>query len=122
MTLAKPNKISLVNNLSIFVQLRTRTNKGNMLGEKLKEIRESKGLVQREVAAALGVDTAYVSKMENNDKPVSRDKLKSLAKFYQINEQSLLPYWLAEKLLTVVQDEDCATDALKIVLTEIDKK
>ena len=34
-----------------------------MLGEKLKELRESKGLVQRQVAAALGVDTAYVSKM-----------------------------------------------------------
>ena len=93
-----------------------------MLGEKLKEIRESNGFVQRQVAAALGVDTAYVSKMENNDKPVSRAKLKSLAKFYRINEKVLLPYWLAEKVLTVVQNEDCATDALKIVLIEIDKK
>jgi transcriptional regulator with XRE-family HTH domain len=94
----------------------------NMLGEKLKELRESNGFVQRQVAAALGVDTAYVSKMENNDKPVSRAKLKSLAQFYRIKETTLLPFWLAEKVLSVVNDEDCATDALKIVLNEIDKK
>ena len=52
-----------------------------MLGEKLKELRESKRLVQRQVAAELKVDTAYISKMENNDKPVSnsyRDPRKSL--------------------------------------------
>ena len=52
-----------------------------MLGEKLKELRESKGLLQRQVAAELDVDTAYISKMENNDKPVSnsyRDPHKSL--------------------------------------------
>lgn len=93
-----------------------------MLGERLKELREAKGFVQRQVAALLEVDTAYVSKMENNEKPVSRAKLKSLAKFYQVTEKTLLPYWLAEKVLTVVHNEDCATDALKIVLTEIDKK
>lgn len=35
-----------------------------MLGEKLKELRESKGLLQRQVAAELDVDAAYISKME----------------------------------------------------------
>jgi transcriptional regulator with XRE-family HTH domain len=43
-----------------------------MLGEKLKELRETKGILQRQVAAELDVDTAYISKMENNDKQVSK--------------------------------------------------
>jgi transcriptional regulator with XRE-family HTH domain len=47
-----------------------------MLGEKLRELREAKGLVQRQVAADLEVDTAYISKMEHNEKPVSRNHLK----------------------------------------------
>lgn len=93
-----------------------------MLGEKIKEIREDKGFVQREVAAALGVDTAYISKMEKNDKPVSRKKLKMLASFFKINENELLPYWLAQKVLSVISNEDYAIDALEIVKTEIDKK
>jgi len=50
-----------------------------MLGEKLKELREAKGLMQRQVAAELEVDTAYISKMENNDKPVSLKHLKKMA-------------------------------------------
>jgi transcriptional regulator with XRE-family HTH domain len=33
-----------------------------MLGEKLKELRESKGLLQRQVAAELDVDTATSAK------------------------------------------------------------
>ena len=70
-----------------------------MLGEKLKELREAKGLVQREIAAELGVDTAYVSKMESNEKPVSRIHLKKLAvMFGGITEEELLTLWLADKL------------------------
>jgi HTH-type transcriptional regulator, competence development regulator len=53
-----------------------------MLGEKLKELREAKGLVQRQVAAELEVDTAYISKIESNEKPVSRTHLKKLAISY----------------------------------------
>ena len=51
-----------------------------MFGEKLKELREAKGLVQRQVAAELEVDTAYVSKLENNEKPASRIYLKKTSR------------------------------------------
>lgn len=93
-----------------------------MLGEKLKELREAKGFVQRQVASALDVDTAYISKMENNDKPLSRENLTKLSKLYGINDSVILPYWLAEKIKNVVNDELFATDALKMVLNEIESK
>jgi transcriptional regulator with XRE-family HTH domain len=35
-----------------------------MLGLKLKELRESNGMVQRQIAALLEVDTAFISKVE----------------------------------------------------------
>lgn len=34
-----------------------------MLGERLKELRESQGLLQRQVAAELDVDTVFIYKM-----------------------------------------------------------
>ncbi len=85
-----------------------------MLAEKLKELREAKGLVQRQVAAELEVDTAYVSKMENNDKPVSRNYLKKLAELFNVNEEELLSIWLADKVYDVVKDEALAIKALQI--------
>jgi len=58
-----------------------------MLGERLKELREAKGFVQREVAALLEVDTAYVSKMEKNEKPFSRSRIKKLSKSFEQEEK-----------------------------------
>ena len=90
-----------------------------MLGEKLKELREAKGLVQRQVAAELEVDTAYVSKMESNEKPVSRSHLKKLSEFLGIEKEELLTIWLADKVYDLVKDEDVAIKALSITVEEL---
>lgn len=93
-----------------------------MLGEKLKELREAKGLVQRQVAAELEVDTAYISKMESNEKPVSRNHLKKLSLLLGIDVEELLTLWLADKVYDVVKDEEQAYNALTITLKEIKNK
>lgn len=93
-----------------------------MLGEKLKELREAKGLVQRQVAAELEVDTAYISKMESNEKPVSRNHLIKLSLLLGIDEEELLTLWLADKVYDVVKDEEQAYNALTITLKEIKNK
>ena len=90
-----------------------------MLGEKLKEIRESKGLLQRQVAAELDVDTAYISKMENNDKPVSKSHLEALAKVYDLPESELMPFWLGEKVLHVLESNEYSIEALNVVMKNI---
>jgi transcriptional regulator with XRE-family HTH domain len=93
-----------------------------MLGEKLKELREAKGLVQRQVAADLQVDTAYVSKMEHNEKPVSRNHLKKLSKLYSVPEYELLPIWLADKILQLVENEKHSVQALEMALNKVKEK
>ena len=90
-----------------------------MLGEKLKELRESKGLLQRQVAAELDVDTAYISKMENNDKPVSKSHLEALAKVYDLPERELMPFWLGEKVLHVLEGNEYSIEALNLVIKNI---
>jgi len=92
-----------------------------MLGEKLKELREANGLVQRQVAAELEVDTAYISKMESNEKPVSRNHLKKLSVVLDIEENELLTLWLADKIYDVVKDEDLALKALQVVIDNLIK-
>jgi HTH-type transcriptional regulator, competence development regulator len=93
-----------------------------MLGEKLKELREAKGLLQRQVAAELDVDTAYISKMENNDKPVSRNNLVKLARLFDINEEQLFTYWLADKVFDILKDEKMGLRAISIAEEELKTK
>lgn len=85
-----------------------------MLGQKLRELREAKGLVQRQIAAELEVDTAYVSKIESNEKPVSRQHLKKLAVLLLVSEKELLTLWLADKVYDVLKDEEVAMQAMQV--------
>ena len=76
-----------------------------MLGQKLKELREARGLVQRQVAAELDVDVAYISKMESNEKPVSRHHFKKLSTLLGVSEKELQNLWLADRVLNVLKDD-----------------
>jgi len=92
-----------------------------MLGEKLRELREAKGLVQRQVAAELEVDTAYISKMESNEKPVSRQHLKKLSELLGVGEEELLTLWLADKVYDVIKEEHLALNAMLLAEKEVKK-
>ena len=76
-----------------------------MLGIKLKELRELNGFVQRQIAALLEIDTAYISKMESGDKQISRDHLKKLATVYKVSEKELTTLWVADKIIKIIEKE-----------------
>lgn len=90
-----------------------------MLGQKLRELREAKGLVQRQVAAELEVDTAYVSKIESNEKPVSRQHLKKLSVLLGITESELITLWLADKLYDIAKEEELGLKAIEVAEEEL---
>lgn len=90
-----------------------------MFGEKLKELREAKGLVQRQLATELEVDTAYISKMERNQKLVRRSNIKKLSVLLNYPEDELLALWLADKLYKLVKNEAVALKAMEVAHKEI---
>jgi transcriptional regulator with XRE-family HTH domain len=92
-----------------------------MIGEKIKELREAKGLLQREVAGILGVDTAYISKMESCEKPVSKSYLAKLALLFEVEENELLTLWLADKVYGLVKDHAHALEAVQVAEMKIRK-
>lgn len=95
--------------------------KSNSLGSALRKIRESKGLLLRQVAAALEVDTAFVSKIERGEKNTSKEQLKKLAAFLETPLGQLNELWLADKLMNTLEGEEQAEEALKIVSKKIKK-
>ena len=93
-----------------------------MLGEKLRRLREAKGLVQRQIASAIEVDTAFISKVENEEKILSRFHLPKLSIILGIEEEELLSLWLAEKILNLTKDEKLAEVAIRKALEEMKKR
>ena len=90
-----------------------------MFGQKVKELREAKGLVQRQIAAELQVDTAYVSKFECDEKLISRNHIAKLSKILNVHEKELQILWLADRIMKMVDDEDQKKQALRLVLKNL---
>ncbi|MCF1420832.1 helix-turn-helix domain-containing protein [Mangrovimonas futianensis] len=92
------------------------------LSELLKSKRESKGLLLREVAYKVDVDTALISKIEKGDRKPTREQIEKLAFALDIDYNKLLTLWLSEKVYQDVQGEQVALDAIKLALKRIKKQ
>lgn len=90
----------------------------NTLGDKLRQLRDEKNLMQREVGAIIEVDGAFISKVENNEKPINRKHLATLSKFFKVQEDELQALWIADKIRLFIKDETLGKKALQIILTD----
>ena len=72
-------------------------------GEKLQELRKSRGLTQEELAEALFVSRTAVSKWESGRGYPSIDSLKEIARFFSVSIDDLLS---GEKLVSIAEEEN----------------
>jgi transcriptional regulator with XRE-family HTH domain len=84
------------------------------IGEKLRQLRESKELPLRKVSALLDIDVAILSKMERGERKLTKDIVLKLADIYEHNQDELLVLFLSDKIMYEIQDEDLGVKALKV--------
>ena len=70
----------------------------------------------RQVAAALEVDTATISKIERGDRQAKEEHLPLLAKLLGTNLEDLKTLWLAEKVYHIIKEEKNALEVLNTVI------
>jgi transcriptional regulator with XRE-family HTH domain len=89
-------------------------NNQKTFGQTIRNYREAKGLLLRQLAAALEVDTAFISKMERDEKQATRTHVERLAVVLKVANDELLTIWLSDKLLNTLEQEPSAYNALKL--------
>ena len=89
-------------------------NNQKTFGQTIRKHREAKGLLLRQLAAALEVDTAFISKMERNEKRATKIHVEKLSLVLNIPVDELLTIWLSDKLLITLDQEPAAHNALKL--------
>ncbi len=92
-----------------------------LFGERIKELRESQGLLQRQLAASLEIDTPMFSKIERGERKAKREQVKLLANLLNADTSQLLSLWLADQVIDLIKKEPQANEALEIVQKEIKK-
>ena len=94
-----------------------------IFGKKIKELREEHGLFQRQLSAALEIDTPMYSKIERGERKAKRSQIPIMAKLFEIDEKELLTIWLADKVLDTVENEDeIKSDAIIYAQNEINSQ
>lgn len=88
-------------------------------GELIREKREEKGLLLREVAYHLQMDTALLSKIERGERNAQEKHLPVLADILELNLKEIKTLWLADKIYQIVEEDENALDALSVVEEEI---
>ena len=61
-----------------------------LFGNKIKELREEQGLLQRQLAAFLEIDTPMFSKIERGERKAKRSQIPIMAQMFEVDEKELL--------------------------------
>lgn len=88
-------------------------------GERIRELRESQGLLQRQLAASLEIDTPMFSKIERGERKAKREQVLLLAQLLETNSKELLSIWLADQIYNLLKDEEIGITVLKKVQEQL---
>ena len=83
-------------------------------GDIIKNKRESKGLILRQVASALDIDQAIVSKFERGERKPSKEQVEKFAKFYDLDKNKLITCWLSDQIANSILYEENIEEVLKV--------
>ena len=89
-----------------------------MIGSYIRQLREDKGYLLRQMAALLDVDATILSKMERGERSFKREQIIKIAEACGSDEDNLLTLWLADKITRIIDDERCAIQALDFVMKQ----
>ena len=101
--------------LFVFLPNNVKTQKSKfMFSERIKELRVQNQMPQRQLAAALDIDTATYCKIEKGERRAKREHIAIIAQILNTDRDELLTFWLADKVRRLVKDENNAIQILKI--------
>lgn len=84
------------------------------LGQKIRELRETEGMLQRELASKLGVGDGYLSKIERDQKVLNREHLQTLSDVFSFPLKNFEALWIATKVYEIIKYEETGLEALRV--------
>ena len=77
-----------------------------LFGNKIRALRDEQGVLQRQLAAYLEIDTPMFSKIERGDRRAKRSQVTMLAEYFHVDKKEMLTLWLADKILDALEGEE----------------
>jgi len=82
-------------------------------GQIIRKARETKGMLLRELAAELKIDSAVISKIERGERKPARELIIKIARILDLNEKNLMMSWISDKIVYAISEEEFWMGSLK---------
>ena len=90
------------------------------IGEIIRGHREEKGILLRQLAALLEIDSAILSKIERGERKATKEQIIKIADILGIKQNDMLIQYLSEKIAYEIADEETAKQVLKVAEKKVD--
>jgi len=90
------------------------------IGEIIRAYREEKGMLLRQLAALMDIDSAILSKIERSEKRATKEQIIKFADVLGINQNELMIQYLSEKNAYEIADEITAKQVLKVAEKKVE--
>jgi predicted nucleotidyltransferase len=91
-------------------------------GEEIRKLRQDKQVPLRIVAGVLDIDQAILSKIERGLRQATRGQVLKLAEFFGVDSKQLLKYWLSDRIIYEIKDDELALEAIKLAEERVSYK
>ena len=92
------------------------------IGAILRNLREAKCLLLREVAASISIDPTLLSKIERDERMPTREQVKALSGFYKEEENTIILAYLSDRLVNELEHEALAMQAIRLAEDKLKDK
>lgn len=88
-------------------------------GEIIKEKREERNLLLRQVSALTEIDQSIISKFEKGERSPSREQVLKFAEIYDLSQNELIIAWKSDKVAYNLLEENDAEEILKLAESKV---
>ena len=80
----------------------------------MRQLRETSGLTQKEVAISLSVDNSLLAKIERNERPPTKKFITNVALFFKVDEKELQNEFLSDQIAYRIIGENADLNILRV--------
>ena len=88
--------------------------KTTSFGEYLRSLREEAELTLKVVATQIEIDISLLAKIERNERQPTKQLIKSIASYFDVNEKELQNVFLSDQIAHKIMNEDADLSVLKV--------
>jgi len=97
----------------------TTIKKTKSFGEHLRGLREDAGFTLKYVSEQIGIDTSLLAKIERNERQPTKQVIKQVAEFFNVDERELQRDFLSDVIAYKILDEEGDLSILKVAEAKV---